>query len=192
MSEIVETRYNSENKQTLKIMYDDDAQNPRTEFDTLCTILSSDDRFADVHIKNREELEQWKSDNPIVLEFPLYAYEHSSISLSISDEYPFNDKWDAGQIGIIVVTRKSMKEIMNYSNLTKKRSENLKKLVESEIEIFNDYLNGNVYGFKIVKTVTCDLECEHEESLDSCWGFYGHDFEKNGISDYVPDFEKYV
>ena len=49
-----------------------------------------------------------------------------------------------------------------------------------------------LYGFEIVKTVTCDLECEHEELLDSCWGFYGHDFENNGISDYVPDFEKYV
>lgn len=192
MSEIVETRCNSENNQKLKIIYDDDAQNPRKCFDTLCTILSSDDRFADVHIKSREELEQWKSDNPIVLEFPLYAYEHSNVSLSISDDYPFNDKWDAGQIGIIVVTRNSMKDIMDYSNLTKKRAENLKKLVESEIEIFNDYINGNVYGFEIVKTVTCDLEHEHDELLDSCWGFYGYDFEKNGISDYVPDFEKYV
>lgn len=192
MSDIVETRYNSENKQTLKIIYDDDAQNPRKCFDTLCTILSSDDRFADVHIKSREELEKWKSDNPIVLEFPLYAYEHSNVSLSISDDYPFNDKWDAGQIGIIVVTRNSMKDLMDYSNLTKKRAENLTKLVESEIEIFNDYLNGNVYGFELLETKKCNLNHEHYELIDSCWGFYGHDFETNGISDYVPDFEKFV
>ena len=192
MSEIVETRYNSENKQTLKIMYDDDAQNPRTEFDTLCTILSSRDNLGDVHIKSLEELEQWKSDNPTVLEFPLYAYEHGDISLSMSDSYPYNDRWDAGQIGVIAITKKDMKNIMEYSNLNKKRIETLTSIAKSEIETYNDYLNGNVYGFEIVKTVTCDLECEHEESLDSCWGFYGHDFEKNGISDYVPDFEKYV
>ena len=192
MSEIVETRYNSENKQTLKIIYDEDAQNPRTEFDTLCTILSSRDELGDVHIRNREELEQWKSDNPIVLEFPLYAYEHGDISLSMSDSYPYNDRWDAGQIGVIAITKKDMKNIMEYSNLNKKRIETLTSIAKSEIETYNDYLNGNVYGFEIVKTVICDLECEHEESLDSCWGFYGHDFEKNGISDYVPDFEKYV
>ena len=192
MSEIVETRCNSENNQKLKIIYDEDAQNPRTEFDTLCTILSSRDELGDVHIRNREELEQWKSDNPIVLEFPLYAYEHGDISLSMSDSYPYNDRWDAGQIGVIAITKKDMKNIMEYSNLNKKRIETLTSIAKSEIETYNDYLNGNVYGFEIVKTVTCDLECEHEESLDSCWGFYGHDFEKNGISDYVPDFEKYV
>ena len=81
---------------------------------------------------------------------------------------------------------------MGYSNLNKKRIEFLTKMTKSEIEIFNDYLNGNVYGFKLVETKKCDLNHEHYELIDSCWGFYGHDFEKNGISDYVPDFEKYV
>ena len=78
------------------------------------TKKKSRDELGDVHIRNREELEQWKSDNPTVLEFPLYAYEHSSISLSISDEYPFNDRWDAGQIGVIVITRKE-KAVLNRS-----------------------------------------------------------------------------
>ena len=29
------------------------------------------------------------------------------------------------------------------------------------------------------------------EEIDSCWGFYGYDPETNGISDDIPNFERF-
>jgi hypothetical protein len=45
--------------------------------------------------------------------------------------------------------------------------------LKAELELYNHYLNGRTYGY-----ISYDAEGNEE---DSCWGFYGLDFETNGL-----------
>lgn len=90
--------------------------------------------------------------------FPLFAYVHSGVALSLGQGYPFNDPWDSGQIGYVLVRR----------NAVKKGAEEKLKAAESLVKTWNEYLSGDVYGYVIE-----DAEGNH---LDSCWGFYGYDY----------------
>jgi hypothetical protein len=188
-----EIYYNKKDNQVLKIMlYEDNDQNPRRDFDQVSTIITDKHYdFSDVQVSSEEELKEWKEQNDVVLTFPLNCYEHSGVSLSISNGYPYNDQWDAGQIGEVVVTRKSMKEMWGISYLTKKNTEMLTNAVEAEIEQLTQWLNGEVYGYQLFETKTCNLNETHEEEIDSCWGFYGYDPETNGISDDIKNFERF-
>mgnify|MGYP004006802699 FL=1 len=189
-----EIYYNEKDGQSLKILYMEYPESPRKDFDHISTIIMDSNtrhNFSDVKISSEEELKEWKDENDVVLTFPLNCYQHSGISLSISNEYPYNDKWDAEQIGEIVVTRKSMKEMWGNSYLTKKNTETLTNAVKGEIEQLTQWLNGEVYGYQLFETKKCNLNEIHEEEIASCWGFWGYDPEKNGISDSVPNFERF-
>ena len=59
----------------------------------------------------------------------------------------------------------------------------VEEYLKNEVEIYDQYLTGDVYGFDLVKVSTCDEGHEHEESIDSCWGFYGSDIKENGMLD---------
>ena len=54
-----------------------------------------------------------------------------------------------------------------------------------EVETYDQYICGDVYGFKVFKVETCDNGCEHEEEIDSCWGFFGDNFIENGLIEHV-------
>jgi hypothetical protein len=194
MNDIVSTFHNKQDGQILKIFHDDISLNPREDFDQVSTIITdrkSNYVFSDVQVSSEEELEEWKSKNDVVLTFPLNCYKHSGMSLSISSGYPYNDQWDAGQIGEVVVTRKSMKEIWGISYLTKKNTEILTDAVKGEIEQLTQWLNGEVYGYELFETKTCNLNETHEKKIDACYGFYGYDPEENGISSHIPNFERF-
>jgi hypothetical protein len=60
------------------------------------------------------------------------------------------------------------------------------EILKGTSELFDNYAWGNVYGFSVVEVETC--ECcgeESEEVIDSCGGFYGDNFEENGMLDYL-------
>lgn len=194
MNNIVSTFYNEQDGQTLKIFYMDNPENPRSDFDQVSTIIMDNNTrhiFSDVKVSSGEELKEWKEQNEVVLTFPLNCYEHSGVSLSISNGYPYNDQWDAGQIGEVVVTKKSMKEMWGISYLTKKNTEIITNAVRGEIEQLTQWINGEVYGYQLFENKTCNLNEIHEKEIDSCWGYYGYDPETNGISDEIPNFERF-
>ena len=65
-------------------------------------------------------------------------------------------------------------------------------VIASEVETYEQWCEGNTYGFIIEQRVTPDgiEECDDEGELwmevDACWGFIGDDFKTNGMGDYVP------
>ena len=59
--------------------------------------------------------------------FNLYMYKHSCVVLSV---YPFADKWDSCQIGFCIV---------------QKNTKNAREVAESELTVFNKWLNGEVF-----------------------------------------------
>jgi hypothetical protein len=57
--------------------------------------------------------------------------------------------------------------------------ERARRYLLGEIETYQQWLDGDVYGFA--------LETPEGEEVDSCWGFYGYDWEENGIYDHIPN-----
>jgi len=79
--------------------------------------------------------------------------------------------------------------------VTKKVRERAEKHLIGEVKTYDQYVTGDVYGFKLKTVSTCDKGHEHkeEEEIDSCWGFYGTDWKNNGIFDHVEGkFEEWV
>lgn len=94
--------------------------------------------------------------------FGVDAYIHGGVALSLANEAPFPDRsWDVSTTGFVLVKR------MKGWSWTKEKARDIAMCV---VEEWDDYCQGNVYGYKI------------EETGDSCWGFYG-DPEKSGIID---------
>jgi hypothetical protein len=92
--------------------------------------------------------------------FPLSAYIHSGVRLYMGTHKVC--QWDSCQVGAVLVAKEEWR--------TRKQAE---KVAQGLIENWNDYLSGNVYGYRI--------EDAEENDLESCWGFFGNYDDKNGV-----------
>lgn len=181
-----------------RLVQDENPESPR-EWDNLGTMACFHRRY-DLGDKNItfssddfdgwSEMENyiWKKLNAAVV-LPLYLYDHSGITINTTG---FNCRWDSGQIGFIYVTKDKLKEEFCVKRITKDVIDKATKNLISEVEIYDQYITGDVYGFQIVKIDKCDHGHNHEEIEDSCYGFFGYDIEKNGILDYVSKEDKTI
>ena len=69
--------------------------------------------------------------------------------------------------------------------------ENAEDAMKSEVEMFKQYANGDIYGFITYEWTgegdpDDDDDKDNWHEVDSCWGFYGLD-EENGMKDHVPE-----
>ena len=152
----------------IEIVQDNYPESPR-DWDNLFKMIcfSSKYNLGDKHTYSNPQ--NFIDDNRGDFIIPLYAYIHSGISLSLSNSnYPYNDMWDAGQVGYMIISRDKIKSEYNWKYLTRGRIRKLKQYAQNEIDAYNQYLNGDVYGFQIYDN--------SGEMLDSCWGFYGDDY----------------
>ena len=168
----------------VKIEYDPEPLNPRKEYDNLGTMVcfhrrynlgdETDYRAEDYHSWDelREAIE--KTEDPVVI-LPLYLHDHSGLTMRTSD---FGDRWDSGQVGFIFLSRQKAKE--EYKKLTKKNLKNAEEVLEGEVDTYDQYLSGQVYGFVIEKIIREeDEEGEEEvEELESLWGIFGLKYAK--------------
>jgi hypothetical protein len=184
------TEYKTVNlgEKLLEIVHDDYPESPR-EWDNLGTMAIFHRRyeFGDENIpfssddfNSWSEMEQhiWNKEKAGVC-LPIYMYDHSGITINTTG---FSCPWDSGQVGFIYVTKKKLKE--EYGKVNEETISRATKVLEGEVEIMDFYISGNVYGFNLYKTSTCDKGHEHRELIDSCHGFYGDDFETNGLLDH--------
>jgi hypothetical protein len=115
-----------------------------------------------------------KHGNVIIL--PVYMYSHSGITISTE---PFSCPWDSGQIGFIFVSKKKAREQMYWKKLTASKVRAIEGYLKSEVHVYDMYLQGDVYGFQVLD--------EEDNVIDSCWGFYGTDWDTNGIKGYLEE-----
>ena len=101
---------------------------------------------------------------------PLYLFDHSSASMSVT---PFNDHWDSGQVGFIYVTdEKIAKETREFAKeVTDEFMEKAEELLKAEVDTYNRYLEGNTYCIEIYEKQECDLCYTHLESVSRTCGF---------------------
>lgn len=120
----------------------------------------------------------------IAVFLPVYAYEHSGITISTSNTgYPFNDVWDAGQVGFIYILNKDILKVFQGARLTAKRRQAAEARLRAEIEEYDQYLTGEVYEYQIYGPIPAgelkDWEvldeqelselCEELEFQDACY-----------------------
>ena len=174
----------------LKIYQDNDGESPR-EWDNLGTMLCFHSRYSlgDETDLSSNQFNSWgeireyliKEKKAVVI-LPLFLYDHSGISMSTSRTGQYACRWDSGQVGFIYATRKDILDNFQTKRLSKEQIERTTNVLVGEVETYNQYLTGDVYGYEVIKRTTCKHCGEtKEEIIDSCWGFYGDDFEKNGL-----------
>lgn len=211
-------------KYTLEVEQDDCDDSPR-DWDNLCTMIcwhrhynlgdkhdfdGIEDFFQslckEVLGKRYDETDDlyWQDmfkmldESNLILIKPINMYDHSGITVSTSNGYPYNDRWDAGCVGFIYVTKERV--FKECGNITEENwRERSDKYLEGEMETYDQYCRDEVYGFRLIKTVVKQETCPHcgevikeyeeETEEDSCWGFYGDCLEDNGMLGYLGDLK---
>jgi hypothetical protein len=148
---------------TIQIFPDDCAESPR-DWDNICEFHCAHRRYSfgdkGFNYSNGqdciESAQQAKINGDIVL--PLYIYDHSGITISLS---PFSCPWDSGQVGFVIVRREKMLSEFSTKRFTQSLKAKALKIAQGEVETYDQYLRGEVYGYKI------------DGDGDSCWGYYG-------------------
>jgi len=166
-----------------EIHIDEDPEDPRT-WDNFGTMVCWHRRYSlgDRHDFQTPDdfMEWWEENGKDGVLLPLYLYDHSGITMSTSS---FSCPWDSGQVGYIYATAdRIMKEfgppeplLCRIANRpSTEMLEKAKRLLKSEVETYDMYIRGDVYGFTI--------KDENGTYSDSCWGYYG-DIKESGILD---------
>lgn len=98
---------------------------------------------------------------------PVSIYDHSGVSIWLGSP---TCMWDSGQVGFMYLTKNdALRELGNCTEENWK--ERAMECMEVEMEVYNCYISGDVYGFVI--------EDEDENEIDSCWGYYGDEAVKD-------------
>lgn len=196
--ETVETK--TIGKYLIEIYPDEMGDSPRN-WENLGTMICFHRRYdlGDKHDYDANDYSGWeeqrksieKNEKPCVI-LPLYLYDHSGITMSTS---PFSCRWDSGQVGWIFVSKEKVKKEYGVKKITKDIVEKVTSVLEGEVKTYDQYIMGDVYGYKVFEIQTCELGHEHKEELDSCWGYYGVDECMNdaeGIVKYYTEKENSV
>lgn len=210
------------------IYYDEDPMNPRTDYDHLATMACFHNRynlgdkweefkdpaeFINSLITEFEDSPQIEDDwswglsskefidkylerlEKYIFILPIYAYEHGGITISTGG---FNCPFDSGQCGWIYTSKKQVREEWEVKRISPKLRERIYGTLKSEVEEYDNYLTGQVYGYRVttkelecdcgsvlfddtddgcIKCVRCGYEAHEDdfenEEVDSCWGFFG-------------------
>lgn len=107
-----------------------------------------------------ETLKELADKNNVIM--PLYLYDHSGITISCSHSYPYNDRWDAGQVGWIYASYDDIQR--EFGGVNSETLEKAKQVLRSEASTYDDYLRGECYGYTIEKNGV---------EVESCWGYLG-------------------
>jgi hypothetical protein len=159
---------------TLVVLHDEDPPDPR-EWDNLGTMVTFHRRYqiGDKHNFSQDELMELVNRDDVV-SLPIYLMDHSGLSLRTGS---FGDPWDSGQIGYIFVTYEKLMREFSVTEVTDEIVEKALANLESEVKVMDQYLRGDVYGYKLFSA--------EGDKEDSCWGFYGDDPKENGMYDNI-------
>lgn len=145
---------------SLEIVQDTDAMSPAEWEDSMFLIADHSQFFVPPTPKRRnfdmsEEIAERKQTHHI---FPVEAYIHSGVRLALANCGNFPDRqWDVSLCAVIFAARSEWK--------TKSSAV---KAALAKVNEWNEYLSGDVWG--------CVIKDENGYTVDSCWGFYGHDY----------------
>lgn len=180
-------------KYLLTVERDNDPDDPTAMMVSHLVCFHRRYRIGEKHNWDLSELQYWlREHRDEVVVKPVYLMDHGIQSISTG---PFGDLWDSGQIGYCYVMQNEIDPEHTIEDWRVAASE----LVESEVELYNQYLQGDVYYCTLeeqthiydeVKCPCCGEtikinERDDWEEIESCCGFYGDDLQENGIFDSI-------
>jgi hypothetical protein len=159
-----------------EIEQDEDAPNPRREFDNLGAMVCWHGRYdlgdiqAEYYQKGPDAFVDWARVNSkqIALILPLYLYDHSGLRIRVGS---FNGllpeghaEFDTTEVGFIYVTKEALRKEYGCKRISAKTLREAEGALKAEVEEYDQYLSGDVWGYNI------------KGLDDSCWGFFGYDY----------------
>ncbi len=163
----------------LYVEQDEYPMNPRKEWDNVSVFAFFHNRYTlgdensgiddkDYNVWGEMEKAIMKKAAIVV---PVYMYDHSGITIRAGRGFGDIDsgRWDWGQIGFAFITKAKMKTECPVKGKTE-REEWARKVIDSEVKVYDEYLRGDVYEYRI--------EDEDGDIVDSCSGMFG-DSEKD-------------
>jgi hypothetical protein len=167
------------NGNILKIFCDELAENPRTGYDNLGTLVfwmrGRYSGLGDNHeyVGPDDFLKEHRPKDTII--YKVYAYIHGGIALQMvpfpEGENPYECPFDSGFCGFCFVSKADARN--EYGRLTSKILVLIEQILKTELDTYNQYLEGDVYGYQMFDQTGIEEE--------SCWGFYGSDWTENGL-----------
>ena len=130
--------------------------------------------MADERINKR----MWKILDKAVM-LPNYLYDHSGITMRCE---PFSSPWDSGQVGYIYATPAMIRKEYGCKSITKDIRDKVRKCLEGEVEAYDQYLTGDVWGIIV--------EDMYGNTVDACWGFYGYEYAKEEAQGWLETSDK--
>ena len=154
----------------IEVVQDEHPLHPREDFDNLTEFhymgighyVLGDRKHAHNSRKCMEDMlaEARKQGDMI---FQLFAYIHGGIVLSLESfmgKLPQGHaEFDSGQCGFVIVRKKEMLDNFGGKKWTKKLKERAYEIALNDVDIFNKYMRGEVYGYEI-------------DDEDSGYGYY--------------------
>lgn len=158
---------------TVKVFADEDGEfaDPR-DADNFCTLVlfGESKGLGDDHGYDHTEYPGWdeltaavEANNPGGIVKPVYRFEHSGIALSTSNwKFRAVDSagWDWCQIGFAVVTAEDVRANYLRKRISRKLREQAEGLVDTEVEEYGRFLNGEVYYFEVEDPEGNEVEIE--------------------------------
>jgi len=157
--------------ETIEVFQDEDMEDPRA-WGGLGKMVCFHKRYnlGDKHNYHYEDYDSWYElkeaicwAEPVALISPLFLYDHSGTSIKIGSFWgviPENRvMFDSGQVGFIYALNKDIRDTFKVERISKKTLQKAEDYLGQEVDTYNKYLSGDVYGY----TTT---------SGGSCWGFY--------------------
>jgi hypothetical protein len=178
---------------TVTIHYDTDPGDSPREWDTIGTIWAqhrrygfSDEGAGDPFSFTLDDCRSWDEvAERIMREYPgaivlrLYLYDHSGIRLSTGSFIgrAQHASWDSGQVGVVYALPERIRETQLCQRIGPKIRERATAGIIGEIETYDQYVSGQVYGYTIERPTRDTLTGEEigMTELDSLWGCYGLD-----------------
>lgn len=168
---------------TINIMEDECVDSPREICDNLSTMVFLHKRHQlgdEGHGYKSENYGGWHSLKKAIMKdhspatiVAVYMMDHSGLTITVNpDHFHAADPqgWDWGQIGWAFITRdKALSEYGGKNLSAKKREKALKRLL-GEVETYDQFIRGEVYGYEVTDA--------NGEFVDSLWGCYGMDYTK--------------
>lgn len=160
-------------------MFDDDYESPR-DWDNLGVMVCGHRRYnlgdkqipahyyndngEYIEITSMAEIKDWieHTYGTIAVILPLGLYDHSGITMYVGNTH---DRWDGSAIGYIFVTKEQLRKEYGTKRITKKILQTAEKVLRGEIETFDKYLTGQVFGYQINHNTEDSIQ-------DSCYGYY--------------------
>lgn len=157
-------RYNLKSGNILEVIQDDDAQSPDTWGNADMFLVYDHKQFT---VKRKgfppkyiydyldektgtildHDLDLSKLDNFHI--FNVAAHIHSGIHLQLNNSsFPFQRGWDTSTTGFVIVKKEDIVEGKKPTIITEAEA---LQYAEGLIKTWNQYLSGDIYGFRIIK-----------------------------------------